>query len=35
MSDLKEEFNKVGIPVNQGVVMKPINDASSSAYHNW
>lgn len=35
LSELKDIFFELGLPVKQGLCQKAINDASSSAYHNW
>ncbi len=35
LSRLSQIFQKFGLPINSGVSQKAINDASSSAYHNW
>lgn len=33
--ELKCKFKQFGIPVQEGLCQKAINDKSSSAYHNW
>lgn len=35
LDQLKDEFQKVGLPVKGGACGKSVNDATSSAYHNW
>lgn len=35
LSELKHLFAKIGLPVKQGQARKYVNDATSSAYHNW
>lgn len=35
LADLRDLFASFGLPVKSGKVSKSINDASSSAYHNW
>lgn len=35
LDELKEEFAKTGLPVKSGHCGKSVNDATSSAYHNW
>lgn len=35
LDQLKDEFQKIGLPVKNGVCGKSVNDATSSAYHKW
>lgn len=35
LDQLKDEFQKIGLPVKSGACGKSVNDATSSAYHNW
>jgi hypothetical protein len=35
LDELKDEFQKLGLPVKSGACGKSVNDATSSAYHNW
>lgn len=35
LDQLKDEFQKIGLPVKSGVCGKSVNDATSSAYHKW
>ena len=35
LADLKAKFQAFGLPVKQGACGKSVNDATSSAYHNW
>jgi len=35
LDDLKKLFFKYGVPVNDGLCVKAVNDSTSSAYHNW
>jgi len=35
LDQLKDEFRKLGLPVKSGACGKGVNDATSSAYHNW
>lgn len=35
LDELKNEFRKLGLPVRSGACGKSVNDATSSAYHNW
>lgn len=35
LEGLREVFSDLGLPVKSGAASKAINDASSSAYHNW
>ncbi|WP_411034291.1 hypothetical protein [Shinella sp. BYT-45] len=35
LEDLRAVFSELGLPVKSGAASKAINDASSSAYHNW
>ena len=35
LDQLKDEFQKIGLPVKNGACGKVVNDATSSAYHNW
>lgn len=35
LHNLRDLFSSFGLPVKSGKVSKAINDASSSAYHNW
>lgn len=35
VATLKDKFKQFGLPVQEGVCQKAINDKSSSAYHHW
>jgi hypothetical protein len=35
LEELRAVFSALGLPVRSGGALKAINDASSSAYHNW
>ena len=35
LPDLSSLYQEYGLPINSGLSTKAINDASSSAYHNW
>lgn len=35
LSELKNLFSGIGLPVKDGQARKYVNDATSSAYHNW
>jgi hypothetical protein len=35
LDELKNEFQKIGLPVENGTCGKSVNDATSSAYHKW
>lgn len=35
LDELKDEFQSIGLPVRSGACGKSVNDATSSAYHNW
>lgn len=35
LDELKDEFEKMGLPVKSGICGKSVNDTVSSAYHKW
>jgi hypothetical protein len=35
LPELKQRFEKLGLPVTSGAVTKAVNDKESSAYHHW